>query len=331
MPSILLLVLGHIALCQGFTIPLKKTQLNMYKVPVLFGNANGIYDELTLDLTETVIAVYGNADYQPQKSQTAVPLTLDEFNEMFYDKLLFKNSKHVVFDSVPIEQRMFTASGTHGYFGFAYQNNSLLNTLFTALNSKKVFYINTHALELVVGEYPNDQRNNAINRTCPMVRMSNSHYACRLHAIYFKNAIKREYIHYAVNTNITFCTSKNAIYTDDEFVNVLYKNYLLEQIKEGTCEEVHSDSKLKFVRCRYDYDYKHDTRLTDITFVLGRFSFKLRRDELFGLGSDNKLYFLIVNNPSKSGWFFGYPFFNKFVAVFDIDSAMISFVPVAQE
>ena len=302
----------------------------MYNVPVLFGSGNGIQEELMLDLTENVIAVYGNADYQPQKSQTSMPLTLDEFNDMYYDRLFFRNNKHIVFDNVPIEQRLFTNSGTHGYFGFAYQNNSLLSKLFTALNSKKVFYINTHALELGVGEYPYKQQN-VINRTCNMVHTSDSHYACYLHSMYFKNAMKNEYIHYAINTNITFCTSKNAIYTDDEFVNVLYKNYLLEQIKEGTCEEVHSDSKYKFVRCKYNYDYKNDTRLTDITFILGRFSFKLRRDELFALGSDNKLYFLLVNNPSKSGWFFGYPFFNKFITVFDIDSELISFVPVTQD
>lgn len=329
MQSFVLGILAHFTLCRSFIIPLKKTELNMYKVPVQIGGGNAVHDELTLDLTEHVIAVHGNADYRPQKSQTAVPQTPDGLNEMFYDKLFFKNNEHVVFDDVPIEQRLFKASGTSGYFGFAYRNDSLLNTMFSTLNSQKVFYINTRALELVVGEYPQNQHN-VINRTCTMVHTSNSHYACLLHSIYFKNAIKQEYIHYSINTNITFCTSRNAIYTDDEFVDVLYKNYLLEQVKEGACEEVHSDSKLKFVRCKYNYDYKHDTRLGDITFILGGFSFKLRRDELFGLGSDNKLYFLIVNNPSRSGWVFGYPFFNKFITVFDIDSELISFVPVAQ-
>lgn len=334
MQSFLLFILIHITLCQGFKIPLKKTQFNMFNVPVLLGsgsgNGNGIQEELTLDLTENVIAVYGNADYQPQKSQTSMPLTIDEFNDMYYDRLVFKYNKDVVFNSVPIEQRMYTSSGTHGHFGFVYQNYSLLHTVFTTLNTKKLFYIDTHALELVIGEYPPNQHK-AINRTCNMVHMLNSHYACHLNSAYFKNAIKNEYIHYTINTNITFCTSKNAIYTNDEFANLLYKNYLIEQIKEGTCEEIHSDSKLKFVRCKYNYDYKHDTRLTDITFILGKFSFKLRRDELFALGSDNKLYFLIVNNPGYSGWFFGYPFFNKFITVFDIERELISFVPVAQD
>ena len=132
---------------------------------------------------------------------------------------------------------------------------------------------------------------------------------CMLFTFNVLYTIKHEYIHYAINTNITFCTSKNAIYTDNDFVNVLYKNCLLEQIKEGTCKELHSDSKIKSIRCKYNYDYKHDIRLTDITFILvGKFSFKLRRDELVVLGSDNKLYFLIVNNPSNFGRFIVYVF-----------------------
>ena len=102
MQSSLLFILIHITLCQGFKIPLKKTQFNMYNVPVLLGSGSGIQEELTLDLTENVIAVYGNADYQPQKSQTSVSLTLDEFNDMYYDRLVFKYNKQVVFNSVPI-------------------------------------------------------------------------------------------------------------------------------------------------------------------------------------------------------------------------------------
>lgn len=330
----LFFILLLIASCQVMKIPLKKTQFNMYKVIVHIGGSNSFKEELTLDLTERIIIVYGNAEYQPQKSYTAMPESFDEYNQMFYDSLFFSNNKHIEFRNISIEQRLFTTSGTNGYLGLAYHNNSLLNTVFSTINSKKVFYINANTLELGIGEYPREMQliqSNMIHRKCTMILKSHSHYACHLHSVHFKNTIKNEYIHYSINTDVTFCTTKNAIYTDDDFANVVYKNYLLEQIKEGTCEEVHSDSGYKFVRCDNNYNYKHDTRLTDITFVVGKFSFRLRRDELFALGSDNKFYFLIVNNPDNSGWFFGYPLFNKYITVFDIDSKLISFVSMSKE
>ena len=326
--------------CDLLTIPLIKNKFNMYIVSPCIGSEKSICDEFNLDLTKETIVAFGNSNYKPQKSSTSQQISQTDSSRTYTDNFSFKHNPSLEFHNITIEHRISSYKNLNGYFGLGSNPNnphSLLNTLFTSLNSHKIFYINTRQLEIGIGEYPNEineikTKESVLYRTCHMIKDSNTQYACNANSAYFKSVAKNDYVFYEINNKIKFCPTKNAIFTTDSFANVIYKNYLIEQIKEGSCEEVHSDSSgFKYVWCKHTYDYKNDERLTDITFVLGKFSFRLFRHELFALGTDNKLYFLIVNNPEGNGWFFGYTFFNKFLTVFDIETDTVGFIPFDKE
>ena len=236
--------------CDLLTIPLIKNKFNMYIVSPCIGSEKSICDEFNLDLTKETIVAFGNSNYKPQKSSTSQQISQTDSSRTYTDNFSFKHNPSLEFHNITIEHRISSYKNLNGYFGLGSNPNnphSLLNTLFTSLNSHKIFYINTRQLEIGIGEYPNEineikTKESVLYRTCHMIKDSNTQYACNANSAYFKSVAKNDYVFYEINNKIKFCPTKNAIFTTDSFANVIYKNYLIEQIKEGSCEEVHSDS-----------------------------------------------------------------------------------------
>lgn len=300
---------------------LRETEFKTYETKICLGNPKKC-DYYTLSFNKDHLIAFGQTDYNPLSSTSAKC----EDNNHCRDILSFL--EHYSIDNVYIEKDNFSMSSKKGIFGIGDRSkNSIIEKLY-GLANKRIFYIDCKNKKFVVGDYPEEYtsvKETDSYKYCELVENDEPGYRCNIDSLYFKNGNDNSYTFYEVNQPIIFCPEPNAIYASSAFVDKIIKNYLREQINEHICERIYSDGYL-YVRCSINYDYEKDNRLKDITIIVNHFSLKLSPKDLF-VEHDDSIYFLIIHNPEKKGWHFGYPFLRRYITIIDEEEHVIGFIP----
>ena len=307
------------------SIPLKfklrETEFKTYETNICLGTPKKC-DYYTLSFNKNHLISFGQTDYNPLSSTSAKC----KDNNHCHDIINFL--EHYSIDNVYIEKDNFSMTNKKGIFSIGDRSkNSVIEKLY-GLANKKVFYIDIKSKKFVVGDYPEEYssvKENDSYKYCELIENEEPGYRCNIDSLYFKNENDNSYTFYEVKQPVVFCPEPNAIYASSEFVDKIIKNYLREQISEHICERIYSGGYL-YVRCNINYDYEKDNRIKDITIILNHFSLRLSPKELF-TEHDDSIYFLIIHNPEKKGWHFGYPFLRRYITIIDEEEHLIGFIP----
>ena len=197
----------------------------MYLVSPCIGSNKLVCDDFFLSLTKESMVAFGRANYKPKRSQTSQQISQTDTSRTYTDNFSFKDNATLSFENITIEHRIASYKNINGFLGMGYNSTNphcLLNTVFTALNSSKIFYINTRRLEVGIGEYPTEikelkSKANVLYRTCHMIKGSDTEYACNANGAYFKSAAQNEYVYYDIN-NISIICSVHKI---TNFINII--------------------------------------------------------------------------------------------------------------
>ena len=303
--------------------PLKETKYKVYETNVCLGTPK-VCEDYLISFVENSFLLTGLSRYQSNLSESASFIAGEKQNSC-YDSLFLRD---VLINKVYIYKTFETNAGRRGIFGFGPGNdddNSNIAKLYKEAQGKKVFFLDLSKKILSIGDYPDEYKivkETGKYKYCKLIK--NYSYQCNLDSIYFSSDIGIRYNHFQIDSLVTICPQPNAIYASSAFMDLIIKEYFKEQIKEGICLRVYSEGYL-FVECKRSYDYLNDKRLKNITIILNKFSLVLTPKELFTY-HEGDIYFLIIHNPEKKGWHFGYPFLTKFLTVIDEEEMQIGFI-----
>lgn len=307
-----------------FNFPLNKTNYNLFTIYTCFGKPQ-ICGEALLSFLRTDIILYKNFNYKritpPIHEETTVYDGLTLMNG-YRGQVYLPNVKFTVTD---------TSYNNNAIFGFGYlpppnDQDTLINQLVVNFLRKKIFYIDTIENILVVGKYPNEQKLKQIKK-CPISNTKTYYrgYCCKIDSAYYlgtDNTFKQ----IMIESQVSFSPSSNMIYVSTSFMQHIIDNYFDTSLfKEGICKLI-NEEVVKYVQCNRDYNYKKDSRIKDITFVIGEISIKLTKEDLFSEIKDS-IYFMIAYFGGTQTWSFGYPFFNKYKLIIDLETEFIWFWP----
>lgn len=305
--------------------PLKETDRKVYETKVCLGTPK-VCEDYVISFVQDNFILTARSSYQPKLSETA-SLISGEKENICYDSLSFSD---VLINKVYISKTFEINVRRNGIFGFGPGNddeNSNIAKFYKEAQGKKVFFIDISKKILSVGDYPveyNKVKESGKYKFCKLIK--NNSYQCNLDSIYFSSDNGIQYNHFQIDSLVTICPQPNAVYASSAFMDLIIKVYFKEQIKEGSCHRVYTEGYL-YVSCDRRYDYLHDKRLKNITIILNKFSLVLTPKELFTY-HEGDTYFLIIHNPEKKGWHFGYPFLRKFITVIDEEEMQIGFINI---
>ena len=300
---------------------LRETEFKTYETKICLGTPKKC-DYFVVSFVRDHLIAYGQTNYNPLSSTSA------KCEDINHCRDIMNVLEHYSIENVYIEKDNFENTNKKGFFRLGDRSKDGVISKLYRLANKRVFYIDKKNKKLVVGDYPEEyisvKEANSF-KYCELIEDEEPGFKCHLDSLYFKNGNDNSYTYYEVNKSVNFCPEPNAIYASSGFVDKIIKNYLREQISEHTCERIYSDGFL-YVRCSINYDYENDNRLKDITIIFNHFSLRLSPKDLF-IEHDDSKYFLIIHNPEKKGWHFGYPFLLRYITLIDEEQKLIGFIP----